>query len=62
MTSLAGQLLDSSLRQRTTSHAISFAWQSAEEACKLLTVLTTAGTYEDIDDLLDLIEENVVLQ
>lgn len=34
----------------------------SEEACKLLTVLTTAATYEDIDDLLDLIEENVVLQ
>lgn len=32
------------------------------EPCKLLTVLTTAATYEDIDDLLDLIEENVVLQ
>ena len=34
----------------------------SEDACKLLTVLTTAATYEDIDDLLDLIEENVVLQ
>ena len=34
----------------------------SEEACKLLTVLTTAATYEDIDDLLDLIEENVILQ
>lgn len=29
---------------------------------KLLTVLTTAKSYEDIDDLLDLIEENIVLQ
>lgn len=26
--------------------------------CKLLTVLTTAKTYEDIDDLLDLVEEH----
>jgi hypothetical protein len=34
----------------------------SEDACKLLTVLTTAATYEEIDDLLDLIEENVVLQ
>jgi hypothetical protein len=34
----------------------------SEDACKLLTVLTTAKSYEDIDDLLDLIEENVVLQ
>ena len=29
---------------------------------KLLTVLTTAKSYEDIDDLLDLLEENIVLQ
>jgi hypothetical protein len=34
----------------------------SEDACKLLTVLTTAATYEEIDDLLDPIEENVVLQ
>lgn len=27
--------------------------------CKLLTVLTTAATYEQIDELLDLIEENI---
>lgn len=27
--------------------------------CKLLTVLTTAKSYEDIDDLLDLVEENI---
>lgn len=27
--------------------------------CKLLTVLTTAASYEDIDDLLDLVEENI---
>ena len=33
----------------------------AEDACKLLTILTTARSYEEIDDLLDLIEENVVL-
>lgn len=32
-----------------------------EDACKLLTILTTARSYEEIDDLLDLIEENVVL-
>ena len=32
-----------------------------EAQCKLLTVLTTAKEYEDIDDLLDLIEENIVL-
>ena len=35
--------------------------EGASEACKLLTVLTTAGSYEDIDDLLDLVEENIVL-
>lgn len=27
--------------------------------CKLFTILTTAKTYEDIDDLLDLIEEKI---
>lgn len=27
--------------------------------CKLFTILTTAKTYEDIDDLLDLIEETI---
>lgn len=31
----------------------------ASTECKLFTVLTTAATYEDIDDLLDLIEENI---
>jgi hypothetical protein len=36
--------------------------EEAGETCKLLTVLTTAKSYEDIDDLLDLIEEKVVLQ
>ena len=34
----------------------------SEEACKLLTVLTTAATYEDIDDLLDLVEQNISLE
>lgn len=29
--------------------------------CKLFTILTTAKSYEDIDDLLDLIEENISL-
>lgn len=32
-----------------------------ETECRLLTVLTTAKTFEDIDDLLDLIEENIKL-
>ena len=36
--------------------------EGTAEPCKLLTVLTTAKSYEDIDDLLDLVEENVVLQ
>lgn len=36
--------------------------EDSAETCKLLTVLTTAASYEDIDDLLDLIEENIVLQ
>jgi hypothetical protein len=36
--------------------------EGTAEPCKLLTVLTTAKSYEDIDDLLDLIEEKVVLQ
>ena len=36
--------------------------EGAEAGCKLLTVLTTANSYEDIDDLLDLLEENIVLQ
>lgn len=32
---------------------------SEESGCMLFTILTTAKTYEDIDDLLDLIEENI---
>ncbi len=36
--------------------------EGSGEGCKLLTVLTTARSYEDIDDLLDLLEENIVLQ
>jgi hypothetical protein len=32
-----------------------------QEECRLLTVLTTAKSYEDIDDLLDLLEENIKL-
>ena len=35
--------------------------ETSAEGTKLLTVLTTARTYEDIDDLLDLIEENIKL-
>ena len=36
---------------------------AAQDArCKLFTILTTAQSYEDIDDLLDLIEENISLQ
>lgn len=27
--------------------------------CKLFTILTTAASYEDIDDLLDLVEQNI---
>lgn len=27
--------------------------------CKLFTIMTTAKTYEDIDDLLDLVEQNI---
>ena len=27
--------------------------------CKLFTILTTAKSYEDIDDLLDLVEQNI---
>ena len=27
--------------------------------CNLFTILTTAKTYEDIDDLLDLVEQNI---
>ena len=36
--------------------------QNAREVgvgCKLFTILTTAKTYEDIDDLLDLVEQNI---
>ena len=36
--------------------------QTAREAgvgCKLFTILTTAKSYEDIDDLLDLVEQNI---
>lgn len=30
--------------------------------CRLFTILTTAESYEDIDDLLDLIEENITFE
>ena len=30
--------------------------------CRLFTILTTAKSYEDIDDLLDLVEENIVFE
>jgi hypothetical protein len=33
--------------------------REAGTGCKLFTVLTTAKSYEDIDDLLDLIEETI---
>jgi len=29
------------------------------DGCKLFTILTTAKSYEDIDDLLDLVEQNI---
>lgn len=35
---------------------------AAEEECKLFTILTTAKSYEEIDDLLDLVEENIVFE
>lgn len=34
----------------------------ADGVCKLLTLLTTAPAYEDIDDLLDLVEQSIVLK
>ena len=33
--------------------------EGTAEPCKLLTVLTTAKSYEDIDDLLDIVEQNI---
>ncbi len=33
-----------------------------DQECNLLTVLTTGRTFEEIDDLLDLIEEKIVLE
>ena len=30
--------------------------------CKLFTILTTAKSYEDIDDLLDLVEQNITFE
>ena len=36
--------------------------QGEEQECNLLTVLTTGRTYEEIDDLLDLIEEKLTLE
>ena len=33
--------------------------REAGVGCKLLTILTTAKSYEDIDDLLDLVEQNI---
>ena len=34
----------------------------AEVGAKLFTILTTAKSYEDIDDLLDLVEQNISLE
>lgn len=31
----------------------------SEDVCRLFTILTTAASYEDIDDLLDLVEQNI---
>ena len=33
--------------------------RDASVGCKLFTILTTAKTYKDIDDLLDLVEQNI---
>ena len=33
--------------------------REAGAGCKLFTILTTAKSYEDIDDLLDLVEQNI---
>lgn len=33
--------------------------QDTGTGCKLFTILTTAKSYEDIDDLLDLVEQNI---
>lgn len=33
--------------------------REAGTGCKLFTILTTAKSYEDIDDLLDLVEQNI---
>lgn len=35
------------------------AEQDTGTGCKLFTILTTAKSYEDIDDLLDLVEQNI---
>ena len=34
----------------------------SDGGCRLFTILTTAKSYKDIDDLLDLIEENIVFE
>ena len=34
----------------------------SDGGCRLFTILTTAKSYEEIDDLLDLIEENIVFE
>ena len=36
--------------------------RKVEVGCKLFTILTTARTYEEIDDLLDLIEQNITFE
>lgn len=36
--------------------------REASVGCKLFTILTTAKTYEDIDDLLDLVEQSISLK
>ena len=34
----------------------------SDGGCRLFTILTTAKSYMDIDDLLDLVEENIVFE
>ena len=41
--------------------ACNFICAEVGEDARLFTILTTAKTYEDIDDLLDLVEQNITL-
>ena len=55
------RIISGNINQRIEIDSIVCNFICADVNGKLITVMTTAATYEEIDDLLDLIEENIKL-